>query len=283
MLRAVSLTCGDAETLAAARQGAGDVGLVCAAAWSDAAGSLPARAAIADMLRGADAAFVVRDGSSGPAPLGAAARELAEAAGVPVGAVEFGVTFYPVYLAWLRRARPGEHCLVIPPGVDPVALQSVLTSVWTEAGSGPPTPIVPYKDLFDIYFRHIQHEANWVNSRFMWCMFANSALLGFLNPAREEVVTLCAVFAGLLITLSTLILQWVTFGAEDEAIRRTKAVVAEWKQRVPQVGNLLYDTPAGGDSEWRHRLARWLMYALLAVLLGLWCVLAALWLSRRLI
>ena len=283
MLRAVSLACGDAETLAAARQAAGDVGLACVAAWSDAGGSLPARAAIADVLRGADAAFVVRHGTGDPAAFVPVARELAEGAGVPTGVAEFGVTFYPVYLAWLRRARPGEHCLVIPPGVDPAALQSVLASVWAEAASVPTMPLVPYKDLFDIFFRHIQHEANWVNSRFMWCMFANSALLGFLNPARQHAVTWCVIIAGVLVTLSTLILQWVTFGAEDEAIQRTKSVVSEWKRRVPQVENLLYDTPAGGNSERRHRLARWLMYAILIVLLGLWCALAALWFRTRLI
>lgn len=58
MLRAVSLVCGDEETLGASRRAAGDAGLTCIAAWSDAGGTLPARAAIADMLRGADAAFV---------------------------------------------------------------------------------------------------------------------------------------------------------------------------------------------------------------------------------
>ena len=108
----------------------------------------------------------------------------------------------------------------------------------------------------------------------MWCMFGNSALLGFAGTLRAHDLSWFVFAAGFLITLFTLLVQVVTFGAEQEAIDRGKEILARWKGEVPQVRTLLYDTPAGGNSERRHRRARLLMGGVLYTLLGLWAVLA---------
>ncbi|GIW88230.1 MAG: hypothetical protein KatS3mg108_2554 [Isosphaeraceae bacterium] len=172
-------------------------------------------------------------------------------------------------------ASGAEHaCLIIEPGCDTSLLEAGMSVAFKAVLEDPRAGAVPYQGLFDVYFRHIQHEASWVNSRFMWCMFANSALLGFVATSGGHDVTWYVLAVGILVTTSTLFLQFVTFGAEQSAINQCDLVIKEWRRRVPQVRTFLYDTPAGGNSRVRHLAARWLMAFMLIAIVALWVILA---------
>lgn len=121
---------------------------------------------------------------------------------------------------------------------------------------------VPFKRLCSLYFSHVQHEANWVNSRFMWFMFANSALIVFyagLVLTRWQVVPLVA---GIAISFQTLWLQWITISAEERMMSKCAEICLDWKRTVPHVSKYLIATPAGGDSPKDHTRAKQLMLSI---------------------
>lgn len=132
---------------------------------------------------------------------------------------------------------------------------------------------VPFERLYSLYFSHVQHESNWVNSRFMWFMFANSALIALFAKLDVWVFSLIASIGGLYVSLLTLWLTEAAFSAEQRVINQCVAIAKDWKRAVPQTAKYILDTPCGGNSEETHRSAQRWMRRLVYTFIAIWSIL----------
>ena len=174
-----------------------------------------------------------------------------------------------------RTAKDGPTslCLIVHGSPDAMDASVETTELITMLAAHPSSGAIPYLDLYKFYFSHIQHEAAWVNSRFMWFMFASSALVTLFATATLSSTAWTAIVMGLLLSLLIMSLQWQTLQAEEAAIRRCDYVIDAWKRGVPQIRNYLHDTPAGCGDRRRHVKAKWLMLGIIALFILLWVVL----------